>query len=111
MIFNKFHNYKWSKKQLFNLYKKDNPDWDDDKCIEMASLVYKELNRLNYNMYSNDVKFFNHTTPFSFNSYLEDGNFDEFKKDRYYIENYKKDINHKIIKYIIKDLNKEDDYI
>lgn len=74
----------------------------------MAEVIYRELNRLNRNMYNNTDRFFKHTIPFSFNLLLEDGNIEEFKKYEEYIEYYKDVLDDKIIKMIIKDLDTEE---
>lgn len=101
------HNRGWSVKQLAKEIKKENPTWDSDKCFEQAEIVYKELNKLNSNTYKNEKKHIENTVPFSFDYYLEEGDFEEFNKSDYYKLYYKGDIDNKIIKLIIKDLDKE----
>ncbi len=108
-IFKHIENTGWSKKQLFNLYKKENPNWDDDKCLEKAKLIYKELNRLNANMYNNNKTFFEHNIPLSYSPLLEEGYFGEFRKTDQYKFDCQSVHNIKIIKKIVKQLdNKEE---
>jgi len=99
----------WTKKQLANQYKKDNPQWDNNKCLEKANIIFKELNRLNTNMQNNDNNFFNHTVPFSYSPFLEEELFDDFRKTDQYKLDCQNEQNNKIIKMIVKQLdNKEE---
>lgn len=75
-------NQKWTKKDIAFQYKKENPDWTWNKCWSKAKLIYKELNKLNYESYHNDKRFFKMNTPFSF-YYDKD---DEFA-DKYELRN------------------------
>lgn len=97
-------NIGWLPKQIFNLYKKENPEWDDDECWEKADLIYKELNRINIKSYRNEQRFWKHNTPFSFNPLLEDGKFEEFRKTQQYKDDYNKWIDDKATKMLIKQL-------
>lgn len=98
----------WSKKQLKKEYSKEHPEWPDEECEQKANLTYKELNRLNKNMYINDKIFFEHNILFSFSSLLEEGYFEEFRKAEQYQQNFKNEVSEKAIKMIIKDLDKEE---
>jgi len=58
------------------------------------------------NIRYNNNKFFDHNTPFSFSPFLEEGNFDEFRKTELYKDNYNEWINKKAIKMIVKQEGK-----
>mgnify|MGYP000931457256 CR=1 FL=1 len=75
-------NLKWTKKDIANQYKKENPHLSWNKCWSKAKLIYKELNKLNYDSHHNDKIFFKMNTPFSF-YYDRD---DEFA-DKYELRN------------------------
>ena len=59
-------NLKWSKKDIANQYKKENPNWTWKQCWNKAKLIYKELNKLNREAFKNNDRFFKMNTPFSF---------------------------------------------
>jgi hypothetical protein len=100
-------NIGWSIDQLVNLYKKDNPGWDYNKCLKEARKIYKELNRLNANERNNNIKYFNHNLPYS----LIDNNNDSentLDKTSQYKEYEKQLIRDKLNKLTIKDLDKNE---
>ena len=74
-------NYKWEKNDIAKLYKYENPNWDWDKCIEKAELIYKELNKLNTQMWKNNKIYFRYNKPFSFFENRDD-EFEEIFFDR-----------------------------
>lgn len=59
-------NFKWTMKDIAQQYKKENPDWTWKKCWKKANVIYKELKKLNSQMWKNNKKFFEYNTPFSF---------------------------------------------
>ena len=59
-------NLRWTKHDLLNQYKIENPEWTMDKCWEKTNIIYSELCRLNKNSWDNTRTFFNMNTPFSF---------------------------------------------
>lgn len=59
-------NYKWTKKDIATQYKEENPKWSWDKCWKMADTIYRELKRLNNELWHNNKVFFKMNTPFSF---------------------------------------------
>lgn len=75
-------NYKWTIEDIAEEYKKENPNWSWDKCNKKAKLIYKELKKLNKEMWDNNKLFFKMNTPFSF-FYDKD---DEFA-DKYELRN------------------------
>lgn len=101
-------NIGWSKQQLFEEYKKEHSEWSNKKCKKQAELIYKELNKMNFNLYYNNKKYLEHNVPFSFNPLLEEGYFEEFRKSEQYQQNFKNEVSEKAIKMIIKDLDKEE---
>lgn len=66
-------NFKWTMKDVAHQYKLENSDWTWKQCWNKASLIYKELNKLNNQMWKDSKKYFDNNTPFSF--YAGDGNF------------------------------------
>ena len=58
-------NLKWTKKDIAKQYKNENSDWSWNKCWLKAKLIYKELNKLNYNNHHNNKIFFKYNKPFS----------------------------------------------
>ena len=69
-------NLKWTRKDMANQYKNENPKWTWGKCWKKANLVYGELRKLNDNMWNNNKVFFKMNTPFSF----YDNRSDEFEE-------------------------------
>ena len=69
-------NLKWTRKDMANQYKIENPKWTWSKCWKKANLVYGELRKLNDNMWNNNKVFFKMNTPFSF----YDNRNDEFEE-------------------------------
>ena len=59
-------NSHWTMNDIAHQYKVENSEWSWKQCWNKAREVYKELNRLNINMYNNDKTFFNMNTPFTF---------------------------------------------
>lgn len=59
-------NYKWTKKDLAQQYKYENPDWTWKQCWDKANIIYRELKKLNKETWDNTKIFFKHNTPFSF---------------------------------------------
>ena len=59
-------NLKWTKKDIAEQYKKENPYWSWNKCWEKAKIVYKQLNKLNRKTFRKNDVFFKMNTPFSF---------------------------------------------
>lgn len=59
-------NLHWELKEIAQAYKVENSEWTWKKCLDKAKIIYKELNKLNYNTLSNDRLFFKFNTPFSF---------------------------------------------
>lgn len=60
------NNFQWTKKDIAEQYKLENPSWSWDECWMKAKIIYKELNRLNTQMWKNNKQFFKYNTPFSF---------------------------------------------
>ncbi len=58
-------NKQWNFEDIAHQYKIENPEWDWKKCCEKAKIIYKELNRLNYNTFANNRLFFKMNKPFS----------------------------------------------
>ena len=104
----KHNNTGWSVQALIRLYKNENPKWDNEKCLAKAEIIYKELNRLNFNDSYNSEKYFNNNIPFS----MTDDDEDEMGvniDDTYIYKDYEKElIDDKIIKLIIKELDKNE---
>lgn len=59
-------NTKWTMKDIAHQYKMENEEWSWKECWEKARIVYRELNKMNSNMFRNTDKFYKHNTPFSF---------------------------------------------
>ena len=59
-------NFKWSKRDVAYQYKKENLNWSWNECWRKADLIYKELKRLNNELWYNNKMFFKYNTPFSF---------------------------------------------
>lgn len=59
-------NQKWTKKDIAEQYKKENPNWSWNKCWDKANLIYKELKKINKQTWDNNKIFFKMNTPFSF---------------------------------------------
>ena len=72
-------NARWTKKEIAEQYKIENPDWSWNECWSKANLIYKELNRLNNQTWKSNKMFFKYNIPFSD---FEDRN-DEFEKTYY----------------------------
>lgn len=72
-------NARWTLKEIAIEYQKENPNWQWDKCINKADIIYKELNRLNNQTWKNNKLYFKHNIPFSD---FEDRD-DEFGKQFY----------------------------
>jgi len=60
------NNFKWTKKDIAYQYKKENPDWSWNKCWKKAKLIYKELNKMNNQMWKENALYYKYNTPFSF---------------------------------------------
>jgi hypothetical protein len=103
------NNLWWSKNDIAEVYKYENPNWTEEECKEKATIIARALNTLNGATYRNNKKFFEHNTPFSFSPLLEEEQFNEFRKTYEYQEDFKDFINNKAIKMVIKDLDKEED--
>ncbi len=76
-------NLYWKIKEIAQEYKKENPNWIWDKCLKKAEIIYKELNKLNFENLTNDKLFFKMNTPFSFYDLKND----EFSDTFYDFEN------------------------
>ena len=72
-------NLHWELEKIAQAYKTENTEWTWKKCLDKAKIIYKELNKLNFENLTNDKLFFKMNTPFSFFD-LKD---DEFS-DTYY---------------------------
>ncbi len=72
-------NFKWTRHDIAYQYKLENPNWTWDKCWIKSDLIYKELKRLNKQMWDNNKRFFDNNIQFSA---LEDRD-DEFGKQFY----------------------------
>ena len=59
-------NFKWTKKDIANQYKKENPNWSWNKCWSKAKIIYKELNKLNREMWNDNKNYYKIFKPFSF---------------------------------------------
>ena len=59
-------NSKWTKEDIAEQYKFENPDWNWIECWDKANLIYKELKKMNKQMWDNNKVFFDMNTPFSF---------------------------------------------
>lgn len=47
----------WTTGEITEVYKYENPTWDEDKCLDKANIIYKELKKLNNNMEYSDKKY------------------------------------------------------
>ena len=106
--FNKDENRGWSKTQIKKVIKEEHPGWDDSRCLELASAIYRELNRANKALYDNNKRHFERTIPFSFNPLLEEEKFGEFRKQEEYITYYKDAIHEKVIRLMRKEMDEEE---
>jgi hypothetical protein len=59
-------NSKWTKEDIAKQYKFENPNWTWSKCWNKSNLIYKELKKMNKQMWDNNKVFFKMNTPFSF---------------------------------------------
>ena len=74
-------NFKWTKKDIAQQYKKENPDWTWKKCWDKANIIYKELKKLNRKMWNDNKTFFGYNIPFSFYD-IKDDEFNDTYWDR-----------------------------
>lgn len=61
-----YKNQKWTIKDIAHQYKKENPDWDWDKCYKKAKIIYNALKSMNWSMENNNKKYFKHNIPLSY---------------------------------------------
>lgn len=73
-------NFQWTKKDIAYQYKNENPNWSWKKCWLQAKLIYKELNKMNNQMWKDNKMFFKYNTPFSFYD-NKDGEFSDIPWD------------------------------
>ena len=51
-------NYKWTKHDIACQYKKENINWDWDKCWAKADIIYKELKKINRKTWNDNKIYF-----------------------------------------------------
>jgi len=106
------NNNNWSIDELKELYKLENPDWNENKCMKKAEMIFAEMRNLNNNQYYNATKYHSHTIPFSFSEMLEDEDFEGFKKSDIYNNLIKSEKTFRNIDLIIHEINSDDlDYL
>lgn len=106
------NNNSWSIDELKELYKLENPNWNENKCTEKAEIIFSEMNKLYNNSYYDATRFHSHTIPFSFSKMLEDEDFEGFRKSDVYHNIIKSDITYRNIELIIQEINDDDlDYL
>jgi len=106
------NNNNWSIDELKELYKSEHPDWNENKCMKKAEMIFKEIHHLNNNYYYNATQFHSHTIPFSFSKMLEDEDFEGFKNSDIYSNLIKCDYIYRNIDSIIQEINNDDlDYL
>ena len=76
-------NLYWNLEEIARAYEIEHPNWTWGKCLAKAGIIYKELNKLNFESLTNDKLYFKMNTPFSFFD-LKD---DEFSDTYYDFEN------------------------
>ena len=59
-------NVKWTMDDIAHQYKLENESWTWSQCWGKAKEVYRELNRMNNELWKGTKVFFDQTTPFSF---------------------------------------------
>ena len=59
-------NFKWTKNDIAEEYKNENPNWTWEECMQKAKIIHKEINKLNDDMWQSTKVFFKMNTPFSF---------------------------------------------
>lgn len=59
-------NFQWARCDIAEQYKLENPNWSWNECWKKAKLIYKELNKMNNQMWKDNRRFFKYNTPFSF---------------------------------------------
>ena len=59
-------NFRWTMKDIAHQYKIENPNWTWKQCWNKARLIYKELNKMNNQMWKDSKTYYDHNTPFSF---------------------------------------------
>lgn len=47
-------------------YKVENPDWNWKECWIKAKIIYRELNKMNNQMWKDNAVYYKYNTPFSF---------------------------------------------
>lgn len=59
-------NFEWTMDDIAHQYKLENPEWTWKQCWKKSKILYKELKKLNNEMWNNSKQFFRMNTPFSF---------------------------------------------
>lgn len=59
-------NLQWEMKDIAHQYKYENPNWSWKKCWTKARLIYKELNKMNNQMWKDNGVYYKYNKPFSF---------------------------------------------
>lgn len=60
------HNFKWTIEDIAEEYKLENPNWTWDECLDKSKIIYKELNKLNTQMWGDNRVYYKFFKPFSF---------------------------------------------
>ncbi len=58
-------NARWTKKDIAEQYKIENPEWTWKQCLEKSETIYRELNSLNKILWAENRLFFKRNIPFS----------------------------------------------
>lgn len=56
----------WTMEDIAHQYKIENEEWPWRECWKKAKIIYRELNKMNSDMFRNTDKFYKNNTPFSF---------------------------------------------
>ncbi len=59
------NNINWRIEDIAYQYKIENLDWSWKKCYEKAKIIYRELKKINNDMWQNNKVFFRQNIPFS----------------------------------------------
>ena len=55
-------NIRWTMEDIAKQYKYENPDWSWKECWTKAKMIYRELNKINNQMWKENKLFFKYTT-------------------------------------------------